>query len=1189
MIKNIFTQSINREIETVIKADDKLNINTEVKEYVITNEIAEKVAKLFDAYNNAEKINGVWISGFFGSGKSHLLKMLSYVFQNIAVEDGLKAADIFASKVKDDEKLKENILNASQRPAESILFNIDNEANITSKADEKAVLSVFYKVFYNHLGLYGSYPHIAEFELWLYKQDKFEEYKQIYKEQTGLDWIEARRDYFDPDVIEGLENSLSILFNKDASKYEDILDNIESKQEQSPVDFCNKIQDYINSKPKDFRLNFFVDEIGQYIADNTKLMLNLQTIVESLATTTNGRAWVFVTSQSDMESLVGDLSKTQKNDFSKIIGRFRVLINLSSNNVDEVIEKRLLEKKEQYEVELASIYENEKALLKSLISFSDTGLKFKEYTSTTDFVNKYPFVFYQFTLFQNCRIELANHNAFQGKNAAVGERSMLSVFQQVLQEVENKDLNALVSFDLMYKGIENELRPEVTNSIRTAQANLTDEFALKVLKALFLVKYYKQFIPTKRNISVLMIDNIHINIKEHEAKVENALNTLENQSYIQRNGEVYQFLTNDEKDIETEIKNTDIDDPQINNLLKKLFFDEVIRESKLKYLENKQDYEFTQKIDGIIVSREKELEIEIISPNNPDLDNIDILKSQIIGTSTVRLVTDFNKKFMDDVRMFLQIEKYNQLNQSTNNRAEVKRILHEKVVANNERKALLLTEADAILANAKVLINGEIIEVPSRASGRDFAQSAFQSLVKTVYPNLRMLGSVVYTEDTFKKVVNNIPVDELFQTDDIAISEAESEVLTFINRRKRQSERTSLNDLKQNFAKKPYGWYQNALFTVVAKLYKKNKIELTTNERILDDKLVQTAFLKTDQHPVTYIEVETEFDSKQINQLKGIYQDLFLQNTTFSDAKDIAKDFQVKLNDLLQEVIGLLNRKNEIPFVENLQDFKNDLVHLKNQNYAYYLTNGKDFEDAIIDAKEQHFDPIKAFINGTSFTIYNDIKLMVTRHTANISYVDGNEFQILKDFLKEPKPYAGNGLQKAKEAKDTLAKKVIELIEKERNEAIEKFNQAIDNLKQNEFVVQLTQEQLNAILKPFNEKVAELKEERFIGNIRNASSEIRNLSTAALNKAVKLTTPEEPEPVVQPVTKPTTSGEKTVNTGIVAEPKPVITTPKYINRNEIKVQFTKAELSTEQDVKAYVAELEKELLNQIKNNKRIAL
>src|SRR5690606_22801177 len=284
--------------------------------------------------------------------------------------------------------------------------------------------------------------------------------------------------------------------------------------------------------------------------------------------------------------------------------------------------------------------------------------------------------------------------------------------------------------------------------------------------------------------------------------------------------------------------------------------------------------------------REKELEIEIISPNNPDLDNIDILKSQIIGTSTVRLVTDFNKKFMDDVRMFLQIEKYNQLNQSTNNRAEVKRILHEKVVANNERKALLLTEADAILANAKVLINGEIIEVPSRASGRDFAQSAFQSLVKTVYPNLRMLGNVVYTEDTFKKVVNNIPVDELFQTDDIAISEAESEVLTFINRRKRQSERTSLNDLKQNFAKKPYGWYQNALFTVVAKLYKKNKIELTTNERILDDKLVQNAFLKTDQHPVTYIEVETEFDSKQINQLKGIYQDLFLQNSTFSDAKD---------------------------------------------------------------------------------------------------------------------------------------------------------------------------------------------------------------------------------------------------------------------------------------------------------------
>jgi len=92
MIKKFFEKDINRTIETVIKADDREHISDEVAEYVVTNEIAKKIRDLFQAYNDYNGVNGVWISGFFGSGKSHLLKILSYVLENKEF-DGYKSVN----------------------------------------------------------------------------------------------------------------------------------------------------------------------------------------------------------------------------------------------------------------------------------------------------------------------------------------------------------------------------------------------------------------------------------------------------------------------------------------------------------------------------------------------------------------------------------------------------------------------------------------------------------------------------------------------------------------------------------------------------------------------------------------------------------------------------------------------------------------------------------------------------------------------------------------------------------------------------------------------------------------------------------------------------------------------------------------------------------------------------------------
>ena len=104
-IKQCFQKDINRNIETVIKADDRDHISDEVAEYVVTNEISKKIRDFFQSYNNYSGANGVWISGFFGSGKSHLLKILSYVLENKEF-NGYKSGELFAEKIEQDEMLK---------------------------------------------------------------------------------------------------------------------------------------------------------------------------------------------------------------------------------------------------------------------------------------------------------------------------------------------------------------------------------------------------------------------------------------------------------------------------------------------------------------------------------------------------------------------------------------------------------------------------------------------------------------------------------------------------------------------------------------------------------------------------------------------------------------------------------------------------------------------------------------------------------------------------------------------------------------------------------------------------------------------------------------------------------------------------------------------------------------------------
>lgn len=139
-IQNMFQKDINRDINGVVKVSqsDQHSLEQELSEYIITKELRRHFDTFFENYTKAidyptDKI-GVWISGFFGSGKSHFLKMLSYLLSNKEVA-GKHAFDYFADKF-DDPMMYANVQKSVRIPTESILFNIDIEGPINKDIGE---------------------------------------------------------------------------------------------------------------------------------------------------------------------------------------------------------------------------------------------------------------------------------------------------------------------------------------------------------------------------------------------------------------------------------------------------------------------------------------------------------------------------------------------------------------------------------------------------------------------------------------------------------------------------------------------------------------------------------------------------------------------------------------------------------------------------------------------------------------------------------------------------------------------------------------------------------------------------------------------------------------------------------------------------------------------------------------------
>ncbi len=538
---------------------------------------------------------------------------------------------------------------------------------------------------------------------------------------------------------------------------------------------------------------------------------------------------------------------------------------------------------------------------------------------------------------------------------------------------------------------------------------------------MFLVKYVKEFKATCRNLTVLMLDAFDKDMKRLDTGLAQALNLLESQTYIQRNGEIYEFLTDEEKDIEEEIKNTDVETHVVAEALYKIVFDGIIKHKKIRYDENGSDYPFSKKLDDRLFSRQYELAIHVISPFHEHADNEMILTMQSAGRDELLVIMPSDERMMRDLLMYEKTNKYFRLNFSAVKQESIKKILADKNAQNIERYNDLKRHIQTLLSKSKLYINRNLVE----AGGED-AQAritkGFHNLIIRTYPNLKMLKGSAYTESYISECLKQ--TGRLFSGETSMLSEAEQEMLAFIKTNKNSGVRTALKSLLKRFECKSYGWNYAAILCILAKLCAAEKVELNFDSNILEKDQLQDALLNTRKHANLIIEPLTDFSAGQIRALKAFYEDFFHAPPSANDAKTLGKETASAFKNLNEKLSDLISEKDRYPFLSALDMPIAKLSEFQGKPYTYYLTELYKAEDELLDLKEEVIDPLQSFMHGARKTIYDSVSEYIQAHEPNFTCLEGDQAWQIKETLSDPACYKGNRMQQIKSRADALKEKI---------------------------------------------------------------------------------------------------------------------------------------------------------------------
>ena len=1076
-LKDLYSKPINRPVNPAVSATkfDPETERIEIEEYVFTDEIINGLYRILDAIKNNKPYDhvGIWIDGYYGSGKSHFLKYLDYCITPRTQE---KALDRLLEAVKDIDPMDANhnvscdydailsIANWLKRATiETCIFNLETSYdNSTDK--KKAFLHIFWNEFNGKRGLNKFNLSLAQhLEKPLMEKGVFEQFKEQIAEEGG-NWDDPN------DAADMIDNELGMVLDiacelAPTLDKESIRERLLKRDTNVSIDrFSSELASFLKDKGDDYRLILLADEVSQFINKERDRYLNLQEIITKLSEACQNKVWVACTAQQDLSEVLDDCNIAEEKDKEgKIKGRFEVKVSLKGTQPEVITQKRILDKKPESVPALEDLYDQQSTAF---------GLQFKlpnsyeAYESKEDFVAYYPFVPYQFKLIMQVFNSFLNLG-YVAKEVKGNERSIIKVIHSTAKNSAEDEVGKYVSFDELYnnmfeEGLQARGQKAVDNAIRMARTYEHDPtLAIRVANVLFMICNISQtdqllFPANIDNVTTLLVNDTRTPRLTIKNEVEKILDFFCDNNIIRReagkNGapETYTFYSEEEMKVAQLIQNQSVDNNAMAEMLRDIF-------NKYLSINNKVQYKTRSFTVGELIkqrhylSASPDIEVEFV------VDNEYETPEQLAITNEAKKMVYYlglqygeNKRLKNAFYWYCQCNRYmstpvlNDDNAKT--RAEFEKRakeLFETLIAPEFHKIL---DTCPIISGLRTIDN---MELGNKRGGERYAL-ALQKHLAGIYTKATLVDqpSISHTTDALKKAILRTVNAGDYEGMNAELTPPEHEVELYLNK---QFADVNVADVTAKFAKPPYGWDGIATLHIINELVRRHARDYTyANNPNVDNTLVANRIVQ-ETNKFT-LRKSKAISQELINRYIETWKELFGAKEAFTTT-DSTQIFRISrdqefTNSLYHKREGYRDIEKQIggyPFAEPIQQ----AIDLFDKWLAE--RNPETFFQAVIDKREEAFGLIDRCKEVAQFThdqlgTYKKQRQFAKENQYNFASLPENVQPQVAEFLKiEDDPWPIPGLRNYIRLQRELAQALDEvrkgLREQIRNAYDEQFEQ----------------------------------------------------------------------------------------------------------------------------------------------------
>lgn len=1060
-LKEIYLNRIDRHINPAVvvgQLDDK-HIEQEIREYVFTKDIIGNLYKFINAITNKkEGKTGIWISGYYGSGKSHFIKYLFYCLNQTtrkeafeSYKDAIKNSnqlDELSEVTLSNVQVIENKLNKLE--VQEIIFNIDYVS--PNKKNSNTIT----KTLLNELNAKRGYnkTNIAAallIEKRLDQRGQLQSFKDRVEEVVGEPWTSEK-------VTNHIQLKLSKIidiaaeFDADIDK-EALRNSIKADRDFTIEELVAELKEYITTQPDDYRLVFLMDEVSQYIGNNTDLLLNLQTIVEGFGEHLDNKVWVVCTAQQDLSNLVTETGK-KSDGFGKIMGRFETLISLDSQDAAYITQKRVLEKNTNGTKVLTQYYKDNKGAIENQFVMGHS--LYQSYADADNFYLAYPFIPYQFRLISDVFSSFSKVG-FVGEGVKNTERAILGITHFTAQKQSEKQVGYFISFDNFFN---DNLQSNLTHSARAIldrgrkiefEAEIKP-FAFRVINVLFMVSNLEEaisisFPATVENISMLLLNDVKTVKADLQNNVQKVLDILVEENIVQVSEGKYRFLDDEGIKVANTIADTDVN----ANTRLKYFYEQMIKkslrpESSLKL--GNRNIKVNLSVDDKEEATGGDFKIKFVIYDPTDIEQqaLNIASNEL----NINISEWFNedKDFKKDFLNYCRTTKYLEDNRSIATGGKVKTL---EEFSQNNSKLLKDLQLRFEKAWANVSFTSAQRVIPANSIGSSNPAARYQEMVnkhlESVYKYQQWSENFAQNNSDLQAEISR---SLTMPTMDNELNLAETEVNNKISL---SGNEMNLSDIVKLFDKAPYGWKDIATLHVVFNIARKKQRALFyLNDEMELKSFYEKAINATSRNSIE-VKSTKEYKQEDIDAFKKAVKDIFV-SYSFASGQTVGEmlsDFHEFLGKNLIEVNQYKEQYEDFPFSITLKNFHKHLAEIKEIKSNDKCIQKLIENSAYLKSGRDAFADLKDFIDN-NFSGYDEIRNYVRTEKNNLDKLGEN----YEDRVKEISSYLKNETQPAldfptyrKMYKD-LKKAQDGLLDELKLKAVNAYNEIFDELEAKE-------------------------------------------------------------------------------------------------------------------------------------------